>query len=203
MKRAVMFVFLATTTLLFVAGGILAKQTMRSPGTGVVAEAPSTETENRRVAGLDEPHGDAPPLANAEAAAYNLNWYSVNSGGDVRLPGTAFDLGLTVGEPVAGLAKGSRFDLGFGFWYGATACPIVLSGDVNLNSVLSTSDIIVLVNYALKAGPNPLPCIANADLNCDGAVSLSDIVVLINRVLKGGPDPCNVCDIIPSLWSCP
>ena len=166
------------------------------------------------LAGEDgEPSGDAvrsdalpttpDGAVSAPALIYELNWISVNSGGDVRLPGTTYDLGLTAGESVNGFVAGSRYDMGFGFWYGSGLCPIALSGDVNLNGSLGTSDIITIVNFTLKAGPDPLPCIANGDSNCDGIVSLSDIVVLINRVLKGGPDPCDACTVIPSLWSCP
>jgi hypothetical protein len=166
---------------------------------------PAKATSPPSVLQLPETGADWQPTNAAAAPLYNLSWYSVNSGGSTNLPGTNLDLGLTVGEPLASLAEGTRFDVGFGFWYGAVAgaCPISLPGDVNLNSTLSTSDIIVLVNFVLKGGPEPMPCIGNGDLNCNGTVSLSDIVVLINKVLKGGPNPCNVCDVIPSLWSCP
>lgn len=149
----------------------------------------------------------APPVSIPEAAAaaplYYIDWYSVNSGGDHNLSGTTYDLGVTVGEAVAGFVTGTQFDVGLGFWYGSGLCPIVLSGDVNLNGTLGTSDIITMVNYALKGGPDPLPCVGNGDANCDGTISLSDIIVLVNRVLKGGPDPCDVCTVIPSLWNCP
>lgn len=170
----------------------------------VVAAEPATAASQPAVLRLPETGEDWQPTNAAAAPLYNLNWYSVNNGGSTNLPGTNLDLGLTVGEPLSSLADGTRFDVGFGFWYGAVAgaCPISLPGDVNLNTTLSTSDIIVLVNFVLKGGPEPMPCIGNGDLNCNGTVSLSDIVVLINKVLKGGPNPCNVCDVIPSLWSC-
>ena len=142
-----------------------------------------------------------PPYASAPL--YELGSFSVVSGGDEKLEGTTYDLGVTAGENVNGFVTGTQYDLGFGFWYGSGLCPIALSGDVNLNGSLGTSDIIVMVNYTLKGGPEPLPCVANGDSNCNGTVSLSDIVVLINRVLKGGPDPCDACSTIPSKWSCP
>jgi len=151
----------------------------------------------------EAPHTSAVGAPSAPVSMYEMNWISVNSGGDVRLPGTTYDLGLTAGESVSGFVAGTQFDMGFGFWYGSGLCPIALSGDVNLNGSLGTSDIITMVNFTLKGGPDPRPCVANGDSNCDGIVSLSDIVVLINRVLKGGPDPCDACTVIPSLRSCP
>lgn len=153
------------------------------------------------------PAPDAKPSSAQLPAAprYSLPWYSVNSGGETRLPGTTFDLGLTAGEATAGFVTGTRFDMGFGFWYGAAsaACPIEMSGDVNINGIISASDIIVLVNYVFKAGPEPLPCLANGDVNCNGLVSSSDIITLVISVFKAGPPPCNICDLIPSVWSCP
>lgn len=161
-------------------------------------EALPTETvqdESPRSAEARPPYATAP--------IYELGWLSVTSGGGDQLYGTTYDLGLTAGENVSGFVSGTQFDMGFGFWYGSGLCPIALSGDVNLNGTLGTSDIITMVNFTLKAGPEPLPCVANGDSNCDGTISLSDLVVLINRVLKGGPDPCDACSTIPALWTCP
>ena len=137
---------------------------------------------------------------------YHLNWYSVNGGGATNVNGTNFDLGLSVGQAAAGYVNGTTFDLGVGYWYGAAgggACPIALSGDLNLSTTITSSDIIVLVNYVFKGGAAPLPCAANGDVNCGGTVTSSDIIVLVNYVFKGGAPPCDVCTIIPSLWSCP
>ena len=127
-----------------------------------------------------------PSAAGAGAPAFELDWMSVNGGGATQ-------------------AAGSSFELGLGYWYGAAgaACPIAMSGDVNINGAISASDIIVLVNYVFKAGPAPLPCLANGDVNCNGAVSSSDIITLVISVFKAGPPPCNVCDLIPAVWSCP
>lgn len=163
------------------------------------AANPETLPEAIQAQGVDS---DGPASVTGAAPLFNLNWYTIDGGGDHRLPGTNVNLGVSVGQSVSGTLAGSAYKLGLGFWF-ATACPIALSGDVNVNGLVSTSDIVHLVNYALKGGPPPLPCIANGDVNCNGAVSVSDIVVLVNKVLKAGPEPCNVCTIIPSLWNCP
>ena len=81
---------------------------------------------------------------------------------------------------------------------------IFLAGDVNISGQITSADIIQLVNYVFKSGPNPLPCAAAGDLNCDGSVTASDIIVLVNFVFKGGPPPCQVGDLIASgIWDCP
>lgn len=82
-------------------------------------------------------------------------------------------------------------------------CAIVLTGDMNQTGSLTTSDIIYLVNYVLKAGPEPLPCRATGDVNCSGTVVSSDIIYLVNTVLKGGPAPCDGCTMVPGTWRCP
>jgi hypothetical protein len=194
---------LALVSLLLVSGlGARAPQGAGSDSGGT----PQGTASDRRAAEIEvrpaQPQPQASVASPEAAPLFNLNWYSVNGGGDIHLTGARYDLGISAGQPATGALTGSTYKLGMGFWYGV-ACPIGLSGDVNLNSSISTSDIIAVVNYALKAGPEPLPCIANADANCSGSISLADIIVLINFVLKAGPPPCNVCDIIPSLWSCP
>lgn len=82
-------------------------------------------------------------------------------------------------------------------------CTIGMTGDVNLSGTIVSSDIVYLVNYIFKAGPEPLPCAASGDVNCDGEVKSSDIVYLVNYVLKAGAAPCDVCTLVPGLWPCP
>jgi hypothetical protein len=82
-------------------------------------------------------------------------------------------------------------------------CPIVVSGDASGDGQVKSSDIIYLVNYVLKAGPEPVPCAAAGDVNADGEVKSSDIIYLVNYVLKGGAPPLDVCPLIPGTWTCP
>lgn len=82
-------------------------------------------------------------------------------------------------------------------------CPILTPGDVNVDGVVTSADIIYLVNYVFKGGPPPIPCAAAGDVNCDGVVTSADIIYLVNYVFKGGPPPCDPCTIIPSKWLCP
>lgn len=63
-----------------------------------------------------------------------------------------------------------------------------LCGDMTGDQVLTSSDVIFLVNYIFKGGPAPNPAI-EADMNNNGVVNSSDIVFLVNHVFKAGPPP--------------
>ena len=85
----------------------------------------------------------------------------------------------------------------------ACQCPVTLTGDANLSGTLTSADIILLVNYVFKSGDPPLPCVAAGDVNCSGNITSSDIIYLVNHVFKSAQAPCDVCESIPSVWSCP
>lgn len=85
-------------------------------------------------------------------------------------------------------------------------CSIVVvakTGDVNVSGSITSSDIIVLVNYVFKGGATPSPCAAAGDVNCSGAITSADLIGLVNYVFKAGTPPCDVCTLIPGLWTCP
>jgi hypothetical protein len=99
---------------------------------------------------------------------------------------------------------GSKPAANFAAWYVPPSdCPIVTTGDVNVDGVLNASDIIYLVNYVFKGGPAPLPCAAAGDVNCDGQVSSADIIRDVLYIFKGFDPPCDVCALIPDVWTCP
>jgi hypothetical protein len=74
-------------------------------------------------------------------------------------------------------------------------CPIVKTGDVNVDNVLTSADIISVVNYVFKGGDPPQPIELAGDVNCDASVNSSDIILLVNHVFKGGPVPCDACTL--------
>lgn len=61
-------------------------------------------------------------------------------------------------------------------------------GDVNVDGIVSSSDIIYLVNHVFKSGPPPLPVPVTGDLTCDGSVTSADIIRLVGYVFKSGPE---------------
>lgn len=106
---------------------------------------------------------------------------------------------------------GKAFKIGIGLSYdivnvalsGYTSCPILMTGDVNSNGSITSADIIYLVGYVFKGSAAPLPCQAAGDVNCNGSVTSADIIYLVGYVFKGSAPPCDVCTIIPGVWSCP
>ena len=65
---------------------------------------------------------------------------------------------------------------------------IGLYGDANSDGKLNVTDVIYLVNYLFKGGPEPNPLLA-ADVNCDAKINVTDVIYLINYLFKGGPPP--------------
>ena len=61
-------------------------------------------------------------------------------------------------------------------------------GDVNVDGVVSSSDIIYIVNHVFKSGPAPQPVPETGDLTCDGVVTSADIIRLVGYVFKSGPE---------------
>lgn len=74
------------------------------------------------------------------------------------------------------------------------ACPVaIVPGDIDASGVITSSDVIILVNYIFKGGPAPLPIEESGDVNCDHTLTSADIISLVNYVFKSGAEPCDVC----------
>jgi len=83
-------------------------------------------------------------------------------------------------------------------------CSEPLTGDVDVSGNITSADIIYLVNYVFKSGPEPQPCVAVGDVNCTGDVTSADVIFLVNHTFKSGPEPCTVCVLIgDGTWTCP
>jgi hypothetical protein len=65
-----------------------------------------------------------------------------------------------------------------------------ICGDANGDGVVSSADVVYLINYLFIGGPAPVPLEAG-DANLDGFVSSADVVYLINYLFIGGPAPCD------------
>jgi hypothetical protein len=65
-------------------------------------------------------------------------------------------------------------------------------GDVDGNSTVNVSDIVMLINFVFGDGGPPEP-MAAGDVDCNETVNVSDIVYLIAFVFGDGAEPCADC----------
>ncbi|KPL01182.1 MAG: hypothetical protein AMJ91_01100 [candidate division Zixibacteria bacterium SM23_73_3] len=63
------------------------------------------------------------------------------------------------------------------------------SGDPSNDGVVDLTDVLYIVSYLYKDGPDPDPP-ASGDAFCDGEIDLTDLLLLISYLFKGGPAPC-------------
>jgi hypothetical protein len=71
-------------------------------------------------------------------------------------------------------------------------------GDANVDGKVTVSDVVYLVNFLFKGGPEPW--LLYSDANFDRQVTVSDVVYLVNFLFKGGPVPKWLCDTTPWTW---
>lgn len=93
----------------------------------------------------------------------------------------------TVGQVAVGRGSSPSFGVNQGFWQP----PIVeeyVRGDANGDGIINVGDIVYLVSYLYKGGPEPYP-VWVGDCNCDEIVNVGDIVFLVSYLYKGGPPP--------------
>jgi transposase len=75
-----------------------------------------------------------------------------------------------------------------GPWSNAGSINIWRCGDVNDDNSINILDVVMLINYKYKSGPEPNP-IESGDVNDDNTINILDIVTLINYKYKSGPPP--------------
>jgi hypothetical protein len=64
-------------------------------------------------------------------------------------------------------------------------------GDVNADGNVAISDVVYLVNYLFKSGPEPIP-LETGDVNGNNEATISDAVYLVNYLFKSGNPPINL-----------
>ena len=63
-------------------------------------------------------------------------------------------------------------------------------GDATNDGIINVADVVFLINYLFKAGPEPDP-LENGDVNCDSEITSGDVVYLIDYLFREGPSPCS------------
>jgi hypothetical protein len=73
------------------------------------------------------------------------------------------------------------------FYYDCCSSP-QHAGDVNYDNTVNMLDVLFLVDYLYKGGPDPV-CYDRGDVDNDTSVNMLDILYLISSLYKGGPEP--------------
>jgi hypothetical protein len=115
---------------------------------------------------------------------YQIPW-SVLNGGGTDMASTGYKAMVSTAQPVIGASQSTNYQLKIGYWYGGK--PFVC-GDVNETGNVDIADIVYLVSYLFKHGPEPDPLYC-ANANGDSSVTIADIVYLVAFIFKHGPMP--------------
>lgn len=87
--------------------------------------------------------------------------------------------------------------------YGRDYTVVWLNGDVTSDGSINAGDILYIVNWIFKSGPQPPFCSGLGDVDCSGTCTSADIIQVINFAFKSGPAPCDLSALIPDPWVCP
>ena len=116
--------------------------------------------------------------------AYQLNWLSINGGGAINASSASYQLGLSVGQSVAGFATSFSYQMGIGFWYGAGAPTCAYAkGDMNGIGGYTSADAVSMLNCVYLGTGNCDLCFA--DVNCNGTLTGADAVLELNKIYLG------------------
>ena len=64
-------------------------------------------------------------------------------------------------------------------------------GDANADEEVTIADVVYLVNYVFKSGPDPIP-METGDVDGDNLSQIQDAVYLVNYLFREGDPPINL-----------
>jgi len=120
--------------------------------------------------------GAALLITSAAVAQYDIDWYTIDGGGDMWTAGGDFELSGTIGQPDAGVTMtGGDFALTGGFWPGVAEGEFCF-GDLDGDNDVDLADLAqLLANYGTTSGA----AYEDGDLDGDGDVDLADLAALL------------------------
>ena len=114
--------------------------------------------------------------AGALAQNLDIDWFSVDGGGDLFTTGGVFELSGTIGQPDSGVVmSGGPFEMTGGFWAVTAVTPPGCVGDLDGDGDTDLADLgILLADFGCTPPPN---CVG--DLDGDGDTDLADLGILL------------------------
>lgn len=128
------------------------------------------------------------PQEKATPTAYEIDWTSINGGGELASTSANYKIRASTAQSVIGESQSTNYKMGIGFWYGTGLFCTAKSGDANGDNKLTLPDIIMLVNHVFKGAVKPNPA-CRGDANNSNSITLPDIITMVNHVFKGAPKP--------------
>ena len=112
----------------------------------------------------------------AGADDFDLDWWTIDAGGEMWTTGGDYELSGTIGQPDAGvLMTGGDYELTGGFWAGAAEDEFCY-GDLDGDNDIDLADLAQLLsNYGTPSGA----VYEDGDLDADGDVDLADLAALL------------------------
>jgi hypothetical protein len=116
----------------------------------------------------------AAAIALPAAAQPEIAWHSIDAGGGFS-SGGSLELHAVIGQPDAGVASGSGYELYGGFLAAVSRnCPPDYNGD----GVVNSQDFVAFLNDFVAGNPD-------ADYNDDGVINSQDFVAFLNDFVAG------------------
>jgi len=155
-------------------------------------QEPEETQHQQSVRPQEQEEGANPSTTNRTTSpqAFQLNWLSINGGGAINASSASYQLGLSVGQSVAGFAASSSYQMGIGFWYGTAGAPACAAakGDMNATGDFTPADVVLMLNCAFLGSGTCDLCFT--DVNCSADLTPADVVLELNKVFLGSPLPC-------------
>jgi len=115
---------------------------------------------------------------------YEIDWHTIDGGGEMWSTGGDYELGGTIGQSDANelVMAGGTYALTGGFW---AVPPCWCLADINNDGLRNGEDVQAFVDCMIATGAN---CVC-ADVETDGDLDMDDVATFVDDLLAGAECP--------------